>query len=75
MLRRLVAAAKFDLKVDVAERADVDPVIEAYKPGIDQTLLIENLRRSPERRMQNLVEMARLGAEFDRARRAAKRVR
>jgi transcriptional regulator with XRE-family HTH domain len=52
-LARMVNAAGFELKFSL-EPADVkDPVIEAYKPGVDQTLLIENLRRSIDERLQN----------------------
>jgi hypothetical protein len=33
------------------EDQSVDPVIEAYKAGIDMTLIRENLRRTPEERL------------------------
>lgn len=72
-LRRLLDAAGFDLKVEIVERADPDPVIEAYKRDVDRTLLIENLRKTPGQRVQTLVEMARLSAEMGRARRVAGR--
>ena len=32
----------------------VDPVIEAYKPGIDRTLIRYNLRLSVQQRFENL---------------------
>jgi len=32
----------------------VDPVVEAYKAGIDRTLLVEQLRRTPEERMRRI---------------------
>ncbi len=35
-----------------------DPVIEAYKKDIDRTLLHENLRRSVDERMAQLIAMA-----------------
>jgi hypothetical protein len=47
-----------------------DPVIEAYKKDIDRTLLRENLRRSVDERLANLVALQRLAVE---ARRAARR--
>jgi len=34
-----------------------DPVVDAYKPGIDRTLLIENLKRTPEDRFRNLMAL------------------
>ena len=50
----------------------VDPVVEAYKSGIDQTLLIEQLRRTPEdrlRRIEDLQHALLQMAEGARARR------
>jgi len=49
-----------------------DPVIEAYKAGIDRTLLRENLRRTPEERLRNLQAWQRFALEW---RRAGSRVR
>ena len=74
-LRKLLDAAGFDLHVDLVERPDPDPVIEAYKRDVDQTLLIENLRKTPEHRMATLVAMAKVSAEMGRARRVAARKR
>ena len=53
-----------------SDRAESDPVIEAYKKDIDRTLLRENLRRSVAERLANLVAMQQLAEE---ARRAGKR--
>ena len=50
----------------------VDPVIEAYKPGIDQTLIIENLRRTPEERLRNAMALQR---DLEELRRAGERAR
>ena len=33
---------------------EVDPVVEAYKPGIDMTLIRENLKLTPDQRLQQL---------------------
>jgi hypothetical protein len=44
-----------------------DPVIEAYKAGVDRSLLRENLKRSPEERVRNLVELQRAVEELRRA--------
>jgi hypothetical protein len=50
-----------------------DPVIEAYKPGIDITLIIENLRRTPEERFLELMALQRYAEELRRAGEAARR--
>lgn len=59
-----------------------DPVIEAYKAGIDRTLLRENLKRSPAKRLAKLVALQRFaeevrqaGREMGRAGRAARGAR
>ena len=45
-----------------------DPVIEAYKAGIDMTLLIENLRRTPEERLLAAMAMQRFIEQMRRKR-------
>ena len=74
-LRRLVNAAGFDLRVELMAKPAPDPLIAAYKCDVDTTLLLENLRKTPEQRSQTLTAMARLSAEMARARRAAARKR
>jgi hypothetical protein len=49
-----------------------DPVIEAYKKDVDRTLLRENLRRTPEERLDNLMELQRFAEELTRAGREAR---
>jgi hypothetical protein len=49
-----------------------DPVIEAYKRGVDRTLLRENLKQTPDARVRALMRLQRLAAE---ARRAGARLR
>lgn len=44
-----------------------DPVIEAYKAGIDRTLLCENLKLSTEERIRNLAQLQRFAEEVRRA--------
>ena len=44
-----------------------DPVVEAYKRDIDHTLLRENLRRSVDERVRNLMALQRLAEEARRA--------
>lgn len=50
-----------------------DPVVEAYKRDIDKTLLRENLRRSVDERVRNLMALQRLAEEARRAGRPAAR--
>ncbi len=50
-----------------AEKLGADPVVEAYKRHIDRTLLRENLKRSVEDRVRNLMAMQALAAEARQA--------
>jgi hypothetical protein len=49
-----------------------DPVVEAYKKDVDRTLLRENLKRTPEERLDNLMELQRFAEELHRAGREAR---
>jgi hypothetical protein len=51
----------------------VDPVVEAYKAGIDRTLLVEQLRRTPEERLRRIEELQHALLELAAAGRRAKR--
>lgn len=44
-----------------------DPVVEAYKPGIDRTLIRENLKRSPDERVRALQQLQAFAEELRRA--------
>jgi hypothetical protein len=44
-----------------------DPVIEAYKADVDRSLLRENLKRSPQERLETLVRFLAGSAELRRA--------
>ena len=66
-LARLVNAAGFELTITLTPRTDVDPVIEAYKPGIDQTLLVENLRLSVDERLRDNMQVDSFANELRRA--------
>lgn len=44
-----------------------DPVLEVYKASLDRTLLRQNLGRTPDERLRNLVELQRLADELRRA--------
>jgi hypothetical protein len=48
-----------------------DPVIEAFKRDIDRTLLRQNLARTVEERLRNLIELQRFARELVRAGREA----
>jgi hypothetical protein len=43
-----------------------DPVIEAYKKDIDRTLIRENLRLTPEERLDNLIRLQRFAQELQK---------
>ena len=49
------------------ERSSIDAVIACYKRDIDRTLLRENLRRTPEERLQVLIALQQLDEELKRA--------
>ena len=51
-LARLVAAAGFELNLSLEPAQHPDPVIESFKPGIDQALLAESLQRSVDARLR-----------------------
>ncbi|MGI8783657.1 MAG: hypothetical protein ACR2L2_08430 [Acidobacteriota bacterium] len=51
-----------------------DPVIEAYKKGIDRTLIRENLKLSVEERILKLAKLQLLAEEMRRAGRKARLV-
>lgn len=44
-----------------------DPVIEAYKAGIDRTLIRENLKRTPTERLRALQQLQAFAEELRRA--------
>jgi hypothetical protein len=46
---------------------EADPVIEAYKKDVDRTLLRENLKRSVEERLRDLMRLQRFADEWRRA--------
>jgi hypothetical protein len=50
----------------------VDPVIEAYKAGVDRTLLRKNLTLTVDERFEQLTELQHLAEELRRAGRAAR---
>lgn len=44
-----------------------DPVIEAYKRGLDRSLIRQHLSRSVEERLEALIELQRFADELRRA--------
>jgi hypothetical protein len=48
-------------------RIEPDPVIEAYKPGVDFTLCLENLKLTVEQRIINLMNLQRAAEELRNA--------
>ncbi len=49
------------------ETLDPDPVIDAYKKDVDRTLLRENLRRTVEERIEQLIALQKFAAELRQA--------
>ena len=49
-----------------------DPVVEAYLPGVDGTLLRENLKLTPAQRLEKLVSFSAFAAELREAGRRAR---
>lgn len=47
---------------------DRDPVVDAYKPGVDRTLLIENLKLTPQQRLDKLAAFMESIAKLREAR-------
>ena len=50
---------------------DLDPVIEAYKKGVDVTLIRENLRLTVDQRFQQLMKLQQFAEDLHRAGRKA----
>lgn len=60
---------RFEVEVSL----DPDPVIEAYKKDIDRTLIRENLKLTPEERLNRLVKFQEFAEELRAAGRRARR--
>jgi transcriptional regulator with XRE-family HTH domain len=74
-LQRLVEAAGFGLRLELVPRSVSDPVVHAYKQGVDRSLLRENLRKTVDERLRTLEEMNEFGDALAKATRARKRQR
>ena len=53
--------------VGTGHRNSIDDIIEIYKRDVDRTLLRENLRRTPEQRVQAMQNALELIMEMRRA--------
>ncbi len=51
---------------------DLDPVIEAYKKGVDVTLIRENLRLTVDQRFQQLMKLQQFAEDLRHAGRKAR---
>lgn len=51
---------------------EFDPVIEAYERDVDRTLLRENLKLTPQQRLEKMEAMRRMVLELRRAGREAR---
>ena len=56
-----------DSRFDVDVSLDPDPVIEAYKKDVDRTLIRENLKRTPEGRLLQLMKLQEFAEELQAA--------
>ena len=55
---------------DAPKRSSLDDVVDAYKRGIDVTLIDANLRRSIDDRIRELQRLLEFAEELQRSRRA-----
>jgi hypothetical protein len=58
---------------DEPRHPNADPVVAAYRGGIDVTLIDENLKLTVEERLRKWMEHQRLAEELRRAAREARR--
>ena len=61
------------MKSDLSSRVTKDPLIEAYKRGIDRTLIRGNLKLGLERRLEKLHRLQLLARELRAAGRRLRR--
>ena len=68
-MNRLPAAIGIGYNPDMttASRLESDPVIEAYKKGIDRTLIRKNLNLTVEERLQQLMKLQEFAEELRRS--------
>ena len=61
--------------MDEWKRSSLNAVVQAYKSGIDRTLIRENLRLTVEERFRKAMALARFAEELRRAGREARQAR
>ena len=54
-----------------SERSSIDDIIDVYKRDVDVSLIVENLRRSIDERLEALMQMQAFVEELRRAKQAA----
>lgn len=53
--------------VECQAMSSIDDIIEIYKKSVDRSLLIENLRKTPEQRLRDLQKLQQTAEELQRA--------
>jgi hypothetical protein len=53
------------------ERSSIDDIIDVYKRDVDVSLIVENLKRSVDERLEALIQMQAFVEEMRKARRVA----
>ena len=71
-LVRSLAAAGFELRIELVPLSASDPVVERYKQDVDHTLLRENLGKPVDERLRTLSEWQFASRELQRAARAGR---
>lgn len=59
-------------RVNIKLPLEPDPVIEAYMKDVDVTLIRENLKLTPQQRLDKFMELQKFAAEVRRAGQAAR---
>lgn len=54
-----------------SERSSIDDIIDVYKRDVDVSLIVENLKRSVDERLEALMQMQVFVEELRRAKQAA----
>jgi hypothetical protein len=57
---------------DESKHDELDPVVVAYMPGVDRTLIRENLRLTHQQRIEKLQALLEMAEELRRAGAAAR---
>ena len=53
------------------ERSSIDDIIDVYKRDVDVSLIVENLKRSVDERLETLMQLQTFAEELRRAKLAA----